>query len=206
MAQQRKFQRPEGYWSGRSLIPRTGPLRAVSEFVNSNRILVACVSLVVVAAVVVPRLLPDPPAPRTFAPAYFLNVSTGELEALPSNRIPPFRKDEGGIGGQTMVAAHVMSCGSCNKSEQFIAYIERFGGSTRQTLERLLANPRGPSDVDQITAAMDVPPTDREIADPDEREWVPHGSAEADDIRAAARERCDGRSPRPCLPSNADAH
>ena len=138
-------------------------------------------------------------APRN---VFFMDVSNGELFPAPVNSIPPIDAPSGPGNG---VKAYVYTCGSCSKSEWFIAYVQKYTPEAREKLIELNRRmEQAASDPESAYMFEDQADIENEmlIAKADAQQWISGNSEQgAELIRSEIINKCpEGKRPKPCYP------
>jgi len=177
-----------------------------STGINQRSMITAIAAVVVLVAAlwsITCQLRGGRRAPAGSREVYYYDVNTNSVFASDAASIPPIDAPSGKPGPDGVpagVRAHIYSCGACNESDWFIAYLQRYTLEARQRILEL----RQQSDTGEMAEDIYMEMSELEmstlIADPDELNWVPIESEEADAIRSQLAGKCTGSRPKPCYP------
>lgn len=118
---------------------------------------------------------------------YFLDLGSGELFSVPLGAIPPV----GAPSGKPGVRAYVYSCGKCSTKERFIAYVEQYSATDKQTLE-------APRTTEVQLAGVILPQVAAVPASGADPDWIDSKMPRAADIQTI--KDCNGPPARRCSP------
>lgn len=150
----------------------------------------AAVVLFAIAAVVGWRNVNPPPAPTP--QAYFYNLSTGELFAMPRETVSPATVS----GGATALKAYVYACGECDAASRKVGYLEKYKDDVAPLVGKTF------DDFDQQEAATQQIIDGLLVAQPpedDEVNWIPAGSDAGMALINSPGNECGGQA-QTCLP------
>lgn len=116
---------------------------------------------------------------------YLLNLETGEVYP-------------GAAGDLDAIIAHVFSCGQCaDESSRFVGYITRHNPETIARVREQYKD----ADERKFRMMLDLSANHTQYLPPDgQLPWLDTGSRQATQLITAARQRCGGQTPTPCMP------
>lgn len=137
---------------------------------------------------------------RVITEHFFYDLNTGEVYVASSDLVPPVSSpsDEArGTKRYNGVRAYVFSCTDCSDySSHEVRYLQRFTPKSKKMQEQM----RDGKMSDEMIM-MVSPEEESEIKRPDDEEWYPAMSEEAQEIFEETYRECDnGELPRECFP------
>lgn len=136
----------------------------------------------------------------TITEFYFYDTNTGELFIAPTDAVPPIPSPSDladNTGKFSGVRAYVFSCTDCSdESSHEIRYLQRYTPRGKNMLESY-------QDGEEADMIMLSPESDSEIKRPDDEQWMPAMSPQAQEIFEEVYRECEnGERPIECFPQD----